>query len=295
MSLDALIIEAPSFLGLHPSGVSKMPQVFRELGFHRALTNAAPVVLPPPHYSSVRSSITGLLNEDSIASYARTLAHEVGSCLDAGRLAIVLGGDCSVVLGPLLALKERGESGLIYFDGHTSFHSSHSSGSGEVADMDLALACGRGEGILNALSERGALVLENNVILIGDRDLSAALEEGSPDIRESQIVRFPAELLETHHGKTAAMSRIAELAKRDDLHGFWIHLDVDVVNDSEMSAVDYRIHSGISLNNLEDILKCCRRTGAMSGISITIYNPELDPGFVQGNNLVAMLIEVLSS
>ncbi|MFD4693211.1 arginase family protein [Streptomyces sp. NPDC058463] len=45
------------------------------------------------------------------------LADAVGAALDAGHFPVVLGGDCSILLGNLLALRRRGRYGLLFLDG----------------------------------------------------------------------------------------------------------------------------------------------------------------------------------
>jgi arginase len=41
--------------------------------------------------------------------------------LDASRFPIVLGGDCSILLGATLALRRRGRYGAAFLDGHSDF------------------------------------------------------------------------------------------------------------------------------------------------------------------------------
>lgn len=60
----------------------------------------------------------------------------------------MLGGDCSILLGNLLALRHRGRYGLFFIDGHADFYQPEASLTGEVADMDLAIASGRGPDVL---------------------------------------------------------------------------------------------------------------------------------------------------
>ncbi len=106
-----LIIEVPSPLGLRPSGVELAPEVLRAAGLHALLgcDDAQHVAVPP--YDGRRDRATGVLNPDGIAEVARSLAGVTESALQANRLPVVLGGDCSIVLGPLLALRRRGRYG----------------------------------------------------------------------------------------------------------------------------------------------------------------------------------------
>jgi len=94
-----LIIEVPSPLGLRPSGVERAPEALRAAGLHALLGCDDAVHVPVPPYDDRRDRATGVLNPDGIAEVARSLAGITESALQAHRLPVVLGGDCSIVLG----------------------------------------------------------------------------------------------------------------------------------------------------------------------------------------------------
>jgi arginase len=73
----------------------------------------------------------------------------------------------------------------------------------------------------------------------------------------------------------AARAAIEHLC-RPELDGFWIHLDVDVLDDAIMPAVGYRMPDGVSWQELETILNAAMRSGHARGINITIFEPTQD-------------------
>jgi arginase len=97
-------------------------------------------------------------NARAIASYTHDLADAVGSLLDAGEFPVVLGGDCSIVLGPALALRRRGRYGLLFVDGHADFFQPEADPYGEAASMDLAFVTGHGPALLTEFEGRSPLV-----------------------------------------------------------------------------------------------------------------------------------------
>ncbi|WP_229913550.1 arginase family protein [Streptomyces capitiformicae] len=141
---ECAIIEAPSVLGPRPSGVQDLPSALLDAGLldHPGAVRADRVEAPP--YDPRRDAATGVLNPVGIAEYSVRLADAVGGALDAGRFPVVLGGDCSILLGNLLALRRRGRHGLLFLDGHTDFYQPSAEPTGEAASMELALATGRG-------------------------------------------------------------------------------------------------------------------------------------------------------
>jgi arginase len=74
---------------------------------------------------------------------------------------------------------------------------------------------------------------------------------------------------------TAASLAVRGLMK-DELAGFWIHLDADVLDDKIMPAVDYRLDGGLSFSELSELLRILIASKRAVGISITILNPHLD-------------------
>ncbi|MBA2565490.1 MAG: arginase family protein, partial [Gemmatimonadetes bacterium] len=49
-------------------------------------------------------------NQDGVAAYSRALARNVSAAADDGSFVLVLGGDCSIVLGCLLGIRRPGRS-----------------------------------------------------------------------------------------------------------------------------------------------------------------------------------------
>lgn len=64
--------------------------------------------------------------------------------------------------------------------------------------------------------------------------------------------------------------------RANNVAGFWIHLDVDVLEDSVMPAVDYRMPGGLCFPELADLLQTLLRTELAVGMDVTIFNPSLD-------------------
>jgi arginase len=77
-------------------------------------------------------------------------------------------------------------------------------------------------------------------------------------------------------GIASSGSQAVEWLLKNELDGFWIHLDADVLDDSIMPAVDYRLDDGLSLSELSELLKKIIATGRAIGLDITIFNPNLD-------------------
>jgi arginase len=287
------IIEAPSILGLFPSGVERLPNAVLAAGFaDRIGARLAGRVSPPP-YNSSRDAATGLLNPWGLRDYAHRLAAATGEVLDGGEVPVVLGGDCSILLGNLLALRRRGRHGLLFIDGHADFYQPDAEPRGEAASMDLALATGRGPQVLADLDGLGPLVSDEDVAHVGRRDAAEAERAGSQRIEDTAITVVDLVAIRRRGAERAAHDALQRL-RRPELAGIWVHLDCDAVDDALMPAVDYRLPGGLSWSELETVLRLAVDTGRVVGLEITIFNPTLDPDGTIVQDLVSCLVRALT-
>jgi arginase len=269
------LLDAPSILGLRPTGVEQLPAALRRAGLRAALGAHEGGHIPAPAYSSARDPATRLLNGPAIAGYAQQLARAVAQARDRQQLPIVLGGDCSILLGCMLALHRQGRFGLAFLDGHADFYSPEESPTGEVADMELGFVSGRGPRLLADLDGCGPLALDQDIVAIGFRDHAEFLAARARDVRSTAICALDLPAIRKA-GAAAAATQAVAILTRPELDGFWIHLDADVICDEEMPAVDYRLPDGLRMEEVSAILRALLATGQAAGISVTIFNPTLD-------------------
>jgi arginase len=283
------IVEAPSHLGLRAAGVEQLPDALLDAGLATRLNARLAARLPAPPFDPRIDPETRMLNPAGLRDHSSILADTVGSVLDGDGFPIVLGGDCSILLGSALALKRRGRHGLLYLDGHADFYQPEAEPTGEAASMALAIVTGHGPAIVAKLEGRGPLVREEDTVLFAFRDAELAAAEGGQ--------RLPATLsaidLETARERgVEEMARVAlaRLTREDGPGGFWIHLDVDVLDDAVMPAVDYRLPDGLSWTELTAVLRAAFLSGHAIGLDVTIFNPHLDSGGRLARALVDALV-----
>ena len=260
---------------MFPKGVETLPDALlaEDLGERLEAQRAGRV--EPPRYDHRRDPETMLLNPRGIADYSVALADVVERVIDAGEFPVVLGGDCSIVLGCLLALRRRGRHGLLFLDGHADFYQPEAEPNGEAASMELALATGRGPTILTDPEGRRPLIRDEDVVAFGRRDAEIAEAHGSQRIEDTAITVIDfAEVRKC--GASEVTHRAIEDLCRPDIVGIWTHLDADVLDDAVMPAVDYRMPGGLSWEELATVLQVAIASGRAIGLNITIFNPKLD-------------------
>ncbi|HJU78276.1 MAG TPA: arginase family protein [Nitrososphaeraceae archaeon] len=289
------IVDAPSILGLRPTGVELLPKTLREAGLVERLdAEYCGAVTPLSSYNNNRDEATKLLNPKAIKHYSIRLADSIKLLLQDNKFPIVLGGDCSILIGNVLALRRLGRYGLFFIDGHADFYLPHESPTGEVADMDLAIVAGHGHDILTNLDHLKPLVMEQDIVVFGYRDAEQSSKYGCQDIKKTTMMKA-IELDDVRKlGFQNAITLGTETLLKKELAGFWIHLDADVLDDSIMPAVDYRLPGGITFVELSNLLKLLMLSKKAVGISLTIFNPTLDKDGAITRNFLSSIIEGLS-
>jgi arginase len=274
------VLDAPSNLGLEPPAenkvpsVYKMPEALRANGLLQRLNATDAGRVAPPAYSFEFDRTVGIRNHHAIAAFTPALADRVEQ-LAGDHFVIVLGGDCSILLGPMLALRRRGRYGLIFVDGQTDTRDPTNSKTAGAAGMDLALAVGHGPNVLADLEARKPLVRGEDVIVFGARDV---LDRGT--YIGQDISRFGMALYDLNRvrrmGVCAAAANAVGHVTRPAMHGFWIHVDADVLDSHVMPAVDTPQPGGMTFEELVQALRVMLASDRAVGMELTIFDPDRD-------------------
>jgi len=273
------IIELPSNLGLKEitpgkePAVKKLPDWLKKNGFYDLLKPSKIYHIIPPRYSMNFDEETKVRNADAIITYAREQVPVLKKTIRPGVFTLVIGGDCSILIGNALALKQLGNYGLFYLDGHTDYMLPELSSTGGVAGMDLAIVKGNGHHRLTNIDNCKPYIIEENVWCVGnreyDKDYVAAIQNSNVRYYDLNTLR--------NTGIENCVDLFLSNLEVQNLDGFWIHLDVDVLDDDLMPAVDSRTPGGLSYSELSTILEKLISDKKCAGLEITILDPDLDP------------------
>jgi arginase len=284
-------IEAPSTLGLRTEGVERLPERLLAHGLADRLHARRAARLEPPRRTGERDAETRVRNAQAIADWSPKLADAVEAVLAAGEFPLILGGDCSILLGPMLALRRRGRFGLLFIDGHADFFQPQADPYGEAASMDLAFVTGHGPTLLTDLEGRCPLVRASDAVAFATRDAEDQAAYGSQPL-PAELAAFDLAAVQ-RVGVAAAARAAVEHLTRDGIEGFFVHVDADCLDDAIMPAVDYRIPDGLSWQELETVLRLAIASRKAVGLEVTIYNPALDQDGTAGRGLADCLARAL--
>ena len=294
------VLDAPTNLGLRPPTVSsvpgcgKAPGALRDHGLLARLRARDAGCLTPPRYDpgDWRPG-DGVCHAPEISTYSVALADRIGAIIDRGEFPLVLGGDCSVLLGSALAMHRLGEAvggriGLVFVDGHSDFrHPGNASYVGAAAGEDLALVTGRGQPDLAAIEGRRPYFRDIDVVVLGIR----AQDEYRLDLQAAGITTRPVPALRAEGAARTAQWAHEQLV---DCAGYWVHIDVDVLDPAVMPAVDAPDPGGIAFAELEILLAGLVDTPHCLGVELTVFDPDYDPDGAYAAEIVNTVVAGLA-
>lgn len=266
-----------------PPEVEHPPQHLREAGVLDRLSSMRPVRdrgdLQIPAADGVRDSGTGVLNWSSWQVVTESVSESVRDILTAGGWPLVVGGDCSILVGILAgAAQVEGPCGLFFVDGHGDFHTPATSPTGEPADMELAVLTGR------APSPAGSAA-----VVLGDEDIVCF------GIREwDGIDKAPIRVLDSAQLTEQSLVTVVQDAASaiSDLP-VWLHFDVDVI-DSTLMPVIYSAGAGLTLDQTRAMLRALIETGCVIGMDVACFHPNLDDTGKATTALIDLVTDVLA-
>jgi arginase len=289
------VLDAPSNLGLRMPEPGVIPGCYKLAGairdnrlLARIEAHDAGVVVPPRYNTHGWQLGDGIFHKDVLPGYTTKLADRVASLLDDGDFVVLLGGDCSILFGPALALRRRGRYGLAYFDGSSDLrHLGIEEYIGATAGEGLAIVTGRGDDEITNLEGLEPYVRDDDAVVLGVRDYDDYLEE----LARLGIPVHTAPAIQAAGGEAIAAK---VLERFDGLDGFWVHLDADVLDPSVMPAADAPDPGGLDYDELTEVLRPLFADPGCVGVNFTIYDPDLDPDGSIGRKLTDMLVDSLS-
>ena len=291
------LIGAPSSAAAFLPGSEKAPAALRAAGLAERLQSAGFEV------TDLGDCAPRLFADDEEHKRARNLKEIVAGLNDlklraeaavkSGALVLVLGGDCAQPMGLLAGARRYYKHiNLLWFDRDADLNTPASTPSGRIDGMVVAHIIGRGAPELVRFWGETPLVREPDVTLFG-------LERVDPPEQEflarSPMRHMYAADIRFKRGNAAAKSALT--AVHADAHEFVLHLDVDVIANSEFSAVNVPddVGEGVPLEDVRAALREILRHKNLIGLSVSQYNPDKDPNATAAKKIIDLLSEALSA
>lgn len=188
---------------------------------------------------------------------ARGIAEQVRAARAAGRLPIILAGNCAAAIGAVTALRRPA---VFWFDAHADLNTPDTTRSGFLDGMSLAIVLGN---CWSALAADVGLepVAQHRVCLLGARDLDPA----ERDFLTTAAVR--------RGSPATARAAIRALATGEEAY---VHVDLDVLDPAVGRANQFAAPNGFTLPQLLAALDAIAESTNIAAVALTAYDPAYD-------------------
>jgi arginase len=265
-------------------GPETAPSVLRELGLPEALGARDEGDLAVRIRGDERDPATGLVASADVLESTGLVRAAVAVAIEAGERPFLLGGCCAELPGALAGARDAlgaplGLAHLDLYDGVTST-------TGEAADMPISVVLGLGPAAW-VEAAGGASAVPERTAIVGFRDRAESIADG---MRQPEDLPHPPLLYGAAELRAQGLAlAAAELAERLGAGPFWLHLDVDVLDEVVFPATDYLQPDGLDWDELAAVLAPLVASEELIGAALGCYNPEKDPGLECGRRLVEAL------
>jgi arginase len=216
----------------------------------------------------------------------RVLAGRVRVTIEAGRLPLVLSGNCNSCLGTVAGVGEAG-LGVVWFDAHADFDTPEDNRSGFFDVLGLSLLTGTGWESLGQSISGLEFIGEPNVALVGVRDLALF-----------QRARLEGSAVRAVHGnelrklglEAALVPVLDEISSRAPRA--YLHVDLDSLDPSEGRANQFAAPGGLSLAELRTALDLVSERFDVRAAAVTAYDPAVDEDGRMGSTAVEVVAAV---
>jgi arginase len=279
-----------------PQGQAAAPSRLRHAGLSLALPGAdvgPDIVVSEP--DPRRGVLAGFFNERALLEMVEAAYARVATALQAGRFPLLYGGDCSVLLGAVPALRDVcGTAGLLFVDGHEDATTMEESTTGEAANMEIALLLGMtGARAPEPLRSRLPALRPESIAMVGQRDANYRAELGVSSIADRVLLHEADEL----RGDAERIAADSAAHVSSEASGWWLHVDLDVLDGTAFracgAASDELMLEGLTWTDVTALTRAALRAGGCRGWSIGVYNSDLDPDGRDAQQIVAYLADVV--
>jgi arginase len=289
------LIGAPSSAAAFAPGSEKAPAALRAAGLVERLQNAGYEVVDygdcPQRLFADDEEHRRARNLPPIVAGLNDLRTHVEVATKSGAFVLVLGGDCAQSIG-LIAGSRRyyKHLNLLWFDRDADLNTPATTPSGRIDGMVVAHILGRGAAELVRFWGEPPLVREPDVTLFGIERLDPPEQDW---LSKSPLRQVPAATVRSKGAAAAAKDALAHL--HADTREFILHLDLDVIAQEELAAVNVPGSGGLSLAEVRTTLGVLLSHKNLLGLDVAQFNPDKDSDGTAARKIVDVLVEALTA
>jgi arginase len=241
-----------------------------------------PVDICEPHFPT---QLASGVKADDYGLFNGIIADRVAEARRANKAVLMTGGDCSHLTGVVGGLQQahgaQARIGLVFFDAHGDYNTAHTTISGSLGGMPVAVCAG----LTYPRWREGAKIIApippDRIVEVGLRNLDPAekqLLEATGVTMAAIAPGFPGVPLE---------QAINELASRCDI--IYLHIDADILDEAYVPDHGTKEPNGPNMEQVQQAISVVMRTGkvrAYAIVSIYAGGPNRERNIRSGIELI---------
>ncbi len=293
--IGVALIGAPTDVGAAVRGSSLGPEALRVAGIDAALVELGYRVedrgnLSGPANSQARPA-AGYRHLHEVADWCARVRDAVAAALAEGLVPVLLGGDHSLAMGSIAAVRRHCDRGgrplaVLWLDAHTDFNTPESSPSGNLHGMPLTVLCGTGHERLLALGERSPVLTPDQIALAGVRSIDA--------MEKRRVVAAGLDVHDMRRidedGMRAALGAVLERVARSGAH-LHVSFDLDFADPGIAPGVGTPVPGGPTYREAQLCMEMIHDSGLLGSLDVVETNPARD----DRNRTAELAVELVQS
>lgn len=290
------LIGAPSSAGARKVGQEQAPASLRAAGLIEKLEASGHEVVDlgdltriayAPDEANPRAQNLAL-----VLGVIKEVTDVVESAITKRAWPLVIGGDCTITIGVLAALRKHFSSlGMAYVDGDVDLNTPETTESGIFDGMVLAHVLGRGDPRLSTFGAHSPLLEECDISLFGYSPEAGGIDPVEIEqLQVTQMAKYPLDEIKPDV-QGGANRALRDLESRTGQ--FLVHFDVDVIDFDDFPAVDVPHKPGLSIEQAEQALGVFLSSAKSVGLVVTEFNAAMDSTGVYARRLNDLIQGVL--
>ena len=159
--------------------------------------------------------------------------------------------------------------------------------------MEIAILLGlTGDRLPQPLSRAVGVLNADALVMLGPHDDAYRRDLGVGTVA-GRVTLLSADEVSANPAR-AARDAVQRISSRSS--NWWLHTDLDVLDEREFSARgapgEVALSGGFSWEQLTEVVRAAVGAGGCRGWSLVIYNPDLDPDRSQAGRIVQFVTEV---
>lgn len=274
------ILGVPSSAGAHYAGQENAPGELRAAGLVNALSARGAEVLDvgdlPVEHFVVDHSHPRHRNLGAVVGVARAAANAVEAIVTSGRVALVLGGDCTITLGVVAgAQRIHPDVGLVYLDGDADLTTPETTTSGIMDSMGVAHLLGIADTELGRLDRPPPMLSDDRLVMLGYNPNDTDSFKAASLAARPRVVHFPGTELQASPEDVATQALKALTAQESPVI---VHFDVDAVDSSDLPLGNFPHYGvGVALQTASMALRILCSAPRLLAVVLTEVNPGHEP------------------